>query len=257
MILRNVFTKPEDIKNIHESTEISSIILAELRNNVKEGTSAKDIDDLAYSLCAKYKVKPSFKGVRGAKSDYPSAVCVSINDEVIHSIPYESKIFKKGDIIKIDFGVIYNGFYTDHCVTVGLEPLSKREKQLISTAKLCIDTAIKQAVVGNTIGDISYALQSIAELGNFGYVTSYCGHGIGKGLHESPEVPSWGYPGKGIPLVEGMLLCVENQVAMGSGDVKTDADGWTIRTVDGSKCAMFEHMVLVKRGNPEILTLLD
>lgn len=257
MKYKNVFTDPEDIKAIREAGKISAKILKKLKGSVKEGVSAKDIDDLAAELCKKHDVKAAFKGVPGITYPFPNSVCVSVNDEVLHGVPDESKIFKKGDVVKVDFGIIYKGFYTDHCVTVGIEPLSKELQKLISTAKLCVDTAVKEAIVGNRVGDISYALQSVSELAGFDFVTTYCGHGIGRSLHESPEVSSFGTKGTGPELVDGMVLCIENQITTGSANVVFKEDDWTLKTVDGSIGAMFEHMVIVRKDKPEILTLLD
>ncbi len=257
MKFRNVFTDPNDIKTLREAGKLSAQILKQLRDAVKEGVSAKDIDDLAAKLCKENNVKPAFKGVEGIKYPYPNSMCVCVNDEVLHGIPHPDKIFKKGDVIKLDFGIIYKGFYTDHCVTVSLGPLPQRLEQLINTAKLCVDTAVKEAIVGNTVGDISFALQSVAELSGFEFVTTYCGHGIGKSLHESPEVTSYGRRGSGPQLIDGMVLCVENQITTGSAELRFDSDAWTLKTIDGSIGAMFEHMVIVRKGKPEILTLID
>jgi methionyl aminopeptidase len=257
MRYKNIFTSESDIRDIRKAAEISATILRELRDAVVAEISAADIDELAKKLCQKYKVKPSFLGVKGIKSDFPAAVCISVNDEVLHAIPYRSKVLKNGDIVKVDFGVIYNGFFTDHCVTVGIGSISEQEEKLLHTSKLCIDTAVKHAIVDKRIGDISYTMQSICEMAGLNFVTSYCGHGIGKSLHEAPEVPSWGKFGTGEKLIEGMVLCIENQVTLGTSQLEMDKDGWTLRTKDGSKAAMFEHMVIVRKKQPEILTLLD
>jgi len=257
MKYNNVFTNPEDINKIREATKISSEILKTLRDSVKVGVSAEEINLLAEKECAKFGVVPSFKGVEGPKMPYDKALCICVNDEILHGRPTDSTVFKSGDIVKVDFGIIHKGFYTDHCVTVGLAELTSEESRLINTAKLCIDEAVKEAVVGNYTGDISYVMENISNLGGFNFVTTYCGHGIGKSLHESPEVLSWGDRKTGVKLVEGMLLCIENQITMGSAKLKLQPDGWTLKTVDKSKGAMFEHMVLVGKNSPEILTILD
>jgi methionyl aminopeptidase len=257
MTYENIITTEKDYKTLKKATEISVSILKELRDNVVIDRKASEINALAEELCQKYKVKASFQGVPGPKSPFPSLACVSVNDEILHAIPYKSKVFKNGDVVKIDFGIVHEGFYTDHCVTVGLGELTEVEKKLISTAKLCVDTAVKQAIVGNKVSDISYALQTVTELSGFDYVTTYCGHGIGKKLHTGPEITSYVYSGNSPELVEGMVLCIENQVVIGNADLKMDSDGWTLRTIDGTKGAMFEHMVIVREGQPEILTLLD
>ncbi len=257
MKYNNIFTSTSDISSIREATKISSQILKTLRDSVKGGLTAEDLNALAELECKKYNVLPAFKGVEGTKMPFDKAVCISINDEILHGRPSDVNVIKEGDIVKIDFGIIHNGFYTDHCVTVGVGILSKEEERLINTAKLCIDEAVKEAVVGNYTGDISYVLENIATLGGFNFVTTYCGHGIGKSLHESPEILSWGDRKTGVRLQEGMLLCIENQITMGSAKLKLQPDGWTLKTVDKSKGAMFEHMVLVGKNSPEILTILD
>lgn len=257
MQYKNIITTKEDYKILKEATAISVKILKELRNNVKIGVSAKFIDDLAFQLCQDNGVEPAFNGVEGIITPFWGNICISTNDEILHAIPLEKRIFKSGDIVKLDFGVVYKGYYTDHCVTVGVGELSKVEDALIKTAKLCIDTALKKAIVGNTIGDISNVMQNIAELGGFDYVTTYCGHGIGKSLHLAPEIPSFGEPGEGDKLVDGMVICIENQITIGDSDLKLSQDGWTLKTIDGSKGAMFEHMVIVRSGKPEVLTLID
>jgi len=257
MKYKNVFTKQEDVETIREATLISSKILRVLRDAVKIGLTAEDLNQLAEEECIRYKVTPSFKGVSGPILPFPKAVCVSVNDEVLHGLPKATTKFQSGDIVKVDFGIVHKGFYTDHCVTVGVGGLSSEEIRLINTAELCIDEAVKEAIVGNYTGDISYVLENISNLGGFKFVTSYCGHGIGRSLHESPEVLSWGDRNTGTKLEEGMLLCIENQITLGSSRLKLQTDGWTLKTSDGSKGAMFEHMVLVGKNKPEILTLLD
>ncbi len=254
MKFKNIFTKEEDLTNLRQAASISTKILNELKTNVIEGNNAKEIDNLVDKLCKANNVIPAFKGVPSSYGPFPSAICISVNDEILHAIPKSSTIFKSGDIVKLDFGIIYKGFFTDHCVTVGVGKLTDDEQKLIQTAKLCVDTAVKQAIVGNTVNDISYALQTVAEMANLNYVTSYCGHGIGKSLHESPEVLSYWHPDFDIPLVEGMVLCIENQLTLGKSTLKLDKDKWTLKTVDGSKGAMFEHMIIVRKGSPEILT---
>jgi len=258
MKFQNIIKNKDDYVNLKQATQISVEILKTLRDNIKVNVSAGDINEVAGQLCEDKKVVPSFLGVEGIKTPYKYNLCISINDEILHSIPYKEKIFKNGDIIKVDFGIIHKGFYTDHCITIGLGNLTPREIALINTAKLCVDNAIEQAIVGNHVSDISYSLETVAELGRFDVVTTYCGHGIGKKLHLAPELPSYvHHHGQDYPLLEGMILCIENQITIGKADLKTDSDGWTLKTIDGSKGAMFEHMVIVKNNKPEILTLMD
>lgn len=256
MKYKNIFTKEEEVETIREAGRISAEILNELKSNAVIGKTPKDLHELAIQLCAKNHVEPAFLGVPGPISNFEGAVCISVNDATLHGLPFSNEPFKSGDIIKIDFGIKYKEFLTDHCVTVGLGELSSDEKRLIETAKLCIDTSLKQAVVGNTVGDISNAMQTIADMAGLKYVTSYCGHGIGKELWLEPQITSYGEAGDGPKLEEGMLLCIENQLSLGSAKLKMDDDGWTLRTSDGSKTAMFEHMVLVGKNAPEIITKL-
>ncbi len=257
MKYRNVFTKQEDLEIIREATKISSKILLSLKKEVKVGVSAFDIDQLALKLCRDNNVIPAFKGVEGYYNNFPSNICVSVNEEILHTIPKKERVFKSGDIIKLDFGIIFKGFYTDHCITVSLGEITERESLMVKTARECVENAVKECRVGNTIGDISYALQSTAEENGFNFVKAYCGHGIGKSLHESPEVLTFGNKGEGEELVEGMLLCIENQLVLGSSVLELQGDGWTLKTKDGSKGAMFEHMVLVGRDRVEVLTSFD
>jgi methionyl aminopeptidase len=252
----NIFTSKKDVTDIRKAAGISRNILAKLRDAVQIGNTPVEIDKLADSLCKEYNVLPAFRGVKGPKNNFPAACNVNVNDEALHAIPYSTFPFESGDLVTVDFGIIYNGFFTDHAITVGLGDLTSEEQRLIETAKLCVDTAIKQAVKGNHVGDISHALQSVADMAGFDYIRGYSGHGIGKDIHEAPSVPYHGKKGDGPELKEGMLLCIENQLSLGTGQLILDGDGWTLRTKDGSKTAMFEHMVMIKKGRPEVLTRL-
>ncbi len=255
--MNNVIQNEIEYKLIKEATRISTEILKKIKDATKIGVSAAQLDELAGQLCEEYEVKPSFLGVPGPKGPYQNNICISTNDEILHTIPTEDRVFQSGDIVKLDFGIIYKGFYTDHCVTVGLGELTDDEKRLIETGKLCIESGIKQAIKGNTVGDISNALQTVADLAGFEYVTTYVGHGIGRSLHLSPEIPAYGEKGTGKKLQEGMVLCIENQITLGSSALKLDSDGWTLKTKDGSKGVMFEHMVIVRDGKAEVITRMD
>lgn len=258
MSYKNIIKSKSDYNDIKRASEISVSILKELIHNVKKSVSAAEIDSLAFELCKKNMVEPAFFGVPGVVTDFTNNVCISVNDVILHGVPKKETIFKDGDLIKVDFGVVHRGFYTDHCVTLSVGEITGEEKRLLDTGKLCIDTAVKQAVVGNYVSDISRALESVCELAGFNFVKSYCGHGIGKSLWLEPEVLSYTYEGQEeIPLEEGMCLCIENQVVLGKDTLKLDDDNWSLKTIDGSKGVMFEHMVIVRKNQPEILTLLD
>jgi len=254
MKFNNVFDSKQDQKKILEACQISSEILDRLLSEVKEGNTPFEINKLAGSLCKEKNVKPAFLGVEGVISNFPGNVCLSVNQETLHTIPLKKRKFKYGDIISVDFGIIYEGFYTDHCKTTFVGEVSADEKRLIDTTHLAVETAIKNAVVGKKVGEISNALENVSDLGGFDYVRGYAGHGIGKTLWEDPSIPYHGEPTDGPELQENMLLCVELQLSLGSGKLKLDDDGWTLSTKDGSKSAMFEQMVMVKKDKPLLLT---
>lgn len=254
MEFTNIFTEKKDIDSIIKASEISTDILREVIISVAPGISSNDIDNLALSLCKKNKVSPAFLGVKGVKQPFPSSICVSINHEILHAIPHKNKIIMEGDVVKLDFGIIYQGFYTDHCITIGVGNISEEKQRLINTARLCVETAAKNAIVGNKVGDISFALQTVAELNNYDFVTSYCGHGIGRSLHEPPEIPSWGAKNTGIELQKGMVLCIENQITLGDAELILQEDGWSLESKDKSVGAMFEQMVMVEENAPRYLT---
>lgn len=257
----NTYKDPKDIQIYKDAGKISAEILSELRDNTKIGNTPNELNELTKKLCKKHSVQPAFLGVEGNKDPFPGYICISVNDETLHGIPFSTREFQEGDIIKLDFGIIYKSFYTDHCVTIGLGLLTQDEKKLINTARLCVETAIKRAVVGNKTGDIGYALQSVAELEGFQFVKNYVSHGIGKiehgGLHANPKIPSFGKPDTGFTLEEGLAITIENQLSLGDANLQEDFDGWTLRTKDGSKTAMFEHTLLVGNEEPLVLTKLD
>lgn len=245
---------------LKEACNISVSILKEIRDYTKIGVSPLEINSLAEDLCKKNNCLPAFKSNKGPKGYFPGAICVSVNDETLHTIPFSKESLRDGDIVKLDFGISYKGFFTDHCVTIGLGSLTDVEKRLINTAKMCVDLSLKKAKAGNKIGDISHIMQKLCDLEGFDYVRDYSGHGIGRvidGFWQEPSVPSYGKESTGLTLIEGMVLCIENQVTMGSANLKLENDGWTLKTKDGEKSAMFEHMVLVTKSGPEVLTYLD
>lgn len=257
MRYENIIKNEKDYYEIKKATEISVDILRDLRSAVKEGVSPKDMDDLAGELCAKHKVRPSFLGVPGIKSPFPANLCIMVNDEAVHAIPNSELPFKVGDLIKVDFGIIYNGWNTDHGITLPIGEVDERHLILKSTVDLSVDTAIQNIRAGVRSGDISYVLENISSMSGFGSVRDFGGHGIGKNIHHSPSIPFIGERGEGERLEENMLLCIENWITDGSPDLKLEEDGWTLRTKDGSYSAMMEHMVIVRKENAEVLTLLD
>jgi len=242
--------KPKEEKLIREAADISMRILFELGQSVRKGTKTIDIDNLAGKLCKEYGVKPAFKSVKG----YNYNTCISINDEVLHGIPDQIDVLKFGDLVKIDFGIIYKRFYTDHCWTFAVEEVSKKDMKLLKTSKKATENAIKKAVSGNYTGDLGYEMNRTAKKYGYNTVKEYVGHGIGKNLHEDPEIPSYGDRGIGELLTDGMVICVECQVIDGSGKTVTSSNGWTVKSLEGGKAGMYEYMVIVRDNKPEILT---
>jgi methionyl aminopeptidase len=199
-----------------------------------------DIENKARELCDKYRVKPSFTTVGG----YNYATCISVNDCILHGIPND-RPFKKGDLIKIDFGIIYKGYFTDHCWTWGLGEISKEDEKLMQAGREATENGCKQAITGNKTGDISHALRSTAQ--KYGYTTleEFAAHGIGKSLHDNPEILSYGKPDTGDLLKDGMVICVECQVTK-SNDIYIAENGWDVMSSDGYKGSMYEYMGIVR-----------
>ncbi len=239
-----------EIEQLRTAGKITAQILSQLSELMKPGVSAKEVDDRAWELCRENGVEPTFYGYQG----YEYATCVSVNDEVVHSIPNAEKIFQNGDVVKIDFGARYNGYCADHCRTFGIGSLSAEKQRLLEVGKSATFRAVEKAVAGNTIGDVSWEMQRTAQEAGFDVVKMYVGHGIGKKMHEPPEIPAFGKPGTGEVLQENMVICVECQVVEGSDQVVHDEDGWTARTKDGGWAVMFEQMIRVTSGAPEVLT---
>lgn len=252
----NQYAKTQlELEQIRAACKISQEILQQLVGLVGVGRAAGEIDELANKLCEQYQVKPAFKNYapRGLPP-FPYAASVCLNDEVVHGFSTKEKIMQTGDIVTLDFGIVYQGWYTDHCVSVGVGELAAEDMRLLQTAKLAVSSAIPQAVAGKRTGDIGNAMEQVALLAGYDVIKHYIGHGIGRSLHEAPEVPAYGYPDQGAKLEPGMILCLEAQVVSGTDEITTDSDQWTVRTADGKKCAWFEYMVLVGEKSAEVLT---
>jgi len=244
-----------DYNSAKRAGKIATEILWELRELLEPGIKGDEINFKAGELCAKKGVKSSFLGVKGAKSNFPGNLCLSINNMVLHGIPSAQQIIKEGDLVKLDFGIIDNGCYTDQCVTVGVGKVAPQDEKLLEVGRKAVLNAALKAKMGEHVGTLGYTMQGISELGGFSVVKEYVGHGIGNYLHLPPEVPAWGDPGKGAVLKEGMVICVEAQVLGSESDeVYTAKDGWSIFTVDGANSVMFEYMVYVGKDEARILT---
>jgi methionyl aminopeptidase len=228
-------------------------ILRELHDSVKPGMSAKKLDEKAQALCKKFDVEAAFHGVQGITAPFPGYSCISVNEQVLHTIP-GNRVFEEGDLVKIDFGIVKDGYYTDHCVTVGVKSLSPENEHLLRVGKLAVESAALKAALNTRVGILGDTMQSIVELAGYNVLKDYVGHGIGKSLHLPPEIPAYGHPKSGALIREGEVLCVEAQVVAGEDEVMTLDDDWTIVTVDGSNSVMFEYMVLIENGEGVILT---
>ncbi|KUK79226.1 MAG: Methionine aminopeptidase [Microgenomates bacterium 39_7] len=243
----------QQLQQYKEVAKISTGILFQLHQAIKAGVTPLEIDRLADELCLKNQVVPCFKGVGVKGNEYRHATCISVNDVVVHGIP-DGRPFQSGDVIKVDFGIKKDGLLTDHCFTVGLAPLSQEDERLIKVTKEAIENATKLAVVGKKVGDIGFAIESRVMQDGFSVAKEFIGHGIGHTMHDEPQVPAYGRKNAGDSLHEGSVLCIEAQILAGEDDLTQDNDGWTIRTRDGSKAAMFEYMVMVGKKKPVILT---
>jgi methionyl aminopeptidase len=239
-----------EIEILRKANTIVMEILLSFKERVRPGVSTFEFEELALELCEKKGVKPAFKGYRG----YPYAVCVSVNEVIVHGMPKKEKILKEGDIVSFDFGVIYEGYVGDAALTVGVGEISEKAKKLLKVTEEALYKGIEKAHFGNRIGDISYAIQKHVESNGFNVIREFVGHGVGRQLHEPPEVPNFGKPGKGPKIEIGMVLAIEPMVSAGSPEVEILEDGWTAVTKDRSLAAHFEHSVAITPQGPEILS---
>jgi len=211
----------------------------------------EELDRIAAEEVTRLGAKPSFKGYRG----YPASLCVSVNDEIVHGIPGK-RVLEEGDIVSLDFGAIYDGFHADAAVTVGIGEISPEAAKLMATTEGSLKAGIAAACSGARLGDVSAAIQRYAEAGGYSVVREYTGHGIGREMHEEPQVPNFGLPGQGPLLKKGMTLALEPMLNIGDWRTKVGDNQWTVSTGDGSLSAHFEHTIAITDGEPEVLTTL-
>jgi methionyl aminopeptidase len=240
----------KEIEIMKGASKIVAEILLELRERIREGATTADVDKIAEELTLKKKAKPAFKGYRG----FPASLCISVNDQVVHGIPSSKRVLKNGDIVGLDFGVIYDGYYGDSAVTVSIGQIPPEVDRLVKVTEQSLYKAIEQAVPGNFISDVSAAVQKVAEANNYGIVREFCGHGIGRSLHEDPPVLNYVQNGKGPKIKAGLVLAIEPMINLGTDKVRVLEDGWTVVTADGKPSAHFEHTIAVTPNGPEILT---
>jgi methionyl aminopeptidase len=245
-----IYKTPQEIAAMRTSNQIVARILGELKALVRPGVKTRDLDAFAENRTREMGATPAFKGYRG----YPASLCTSVNEEIIHGIP-SSRVLKHGDIIGLDFGVLFEGFYGDAAVTVPVGEISPQTQRLIAVAETAFFKGIAQMKMGNRISDISHAIQVYVESKGFSVIRSFVGHGIGYSLHEEPQVPNFGPPGRGPKIKEGLTLAIEPMIAMGNWEEEVLGDGWTAVTKDKSLSAHFEHTVAMTAGGVEILSL--
>ncbi len=251
----NKYTKtPEEIKIILEGGKILRDILHQAGELAKPGVSTFEINEFAEKQMIKAGGRPSFIGYGSKHNPFRHGLCTSINDAVVHGVPSKEDILEEGDIVGLDIGMEYKKLFTDTAITVPVGKISRLAQSLINVTKQSLDEAIKQVKPGNRIGDIGYAIQSTVETAGFTVVRDLVGHGVGYAVHEDPAVPGYGKPGKGIELVENMVLAIEPMVCQLKPKIFFDVDGWTIRTHDGGLAAHFEHTIAVTKTGVKILT---
>jgi len=241
---------PDEILVMQEANQIVAEALSFLEKIVEPGITTWELDRVSEDLCLKRKALPAFKGYRG----FPASLCVSINEEVVHGIPSRKRKLKKGDILSVDFGVKFKGYFGDSAITIPVGKVDSEKKKLIEVTEESLNRAISQVQIGNRISDISSAVQSFVEKNGFSVVRQFVGHGIGTSLHESPEIPNFVQDEPTPRIIEGLVLAIEPMVNIGTFAVKILRDGWTVVTVDKKASAHFEHSVAVTQNGPLILS---
>lgn len=244
-----VLKAPWEIERMRRSNAIVAEILQTLREIIKPGITTLELNELAEELCFKKGVRPAFKGYMG----YPFSLCASINEAVVHGLPSKRRL-KQGDIVSLDFGVICDGYYGDAAITVPVGRVSKIASELLLVTEQALYKGISQARPKRHLSDISFAIQQYAESYGFSVIRQFVGHGIGRSLHEDPQVPNFGPPGRGVKLKPGMVIAIEPMIAEGTYEVEVLPDGWTAVTRDRKLAAHFEHTVAITENGPEILS---
>ena len=239
----------EEIEILRENNILVSRTLAEVGRHIREGVTTREINRIAETFIRDNGAEPAFLGYQG----YPASICISINEQVVHGIPGD-RVIKEGDIVSVDVGTFLKGFVGDSAYTFAVGEVSREARQLLEVTKEALYKGTAQAKVGNRVGDISAAVQEYAESFGYGVVRELVGHGVGRKMHESPEVPNFGAQGRGPLLKEGMVICIEPMINMGTKAVVFERDGWTVRTKDNKPSAHFEFAVAIRRDGADILT---
>ena len=240
-----------EIEVMAEGGRILGATVSHLRAQARAGMSTLELDEMAETFIRSHEgATPAFKGLYG----FPGSVCASINQEIVHGIPSKKRVLRDGDLLSLDIGVGYKGFFTDSATTVAIGEVDATSKKLLDVTERALDAGIAAAVVGNHIGDIGAAVQAVAEGAGFSVVRDLVGHGIGTEFHEEPQVPNYGKPKRGIKLMPGLTLAIEPMVSVGTPKTRTMPDRWTVVTADGSRAAHFEHTIAITDNGPRVLT---
>ena len=245
-----ILKKPEQILLMKEAGRITGEALLVARDAIRPGISTKELDQLIYNHITRSGAKPSFLGYHG----FPGSACISVNNQIIHGIPSRKVILQEGDIVKVDVGALYRGYHGDSAKTFAVGRVSEAAQRLIDVTRESFYQGVAFARAGNRLGDIGHAVQAYAEGHGYGVVRKYIGHGVGTHLHEEPDVPNYGTPGRGCRLYPGMTIAIEPMVNEGTADVKEMPDGWTVVTADGGLSAHYEHTVAITNDGPILLT---
>jgi len=246
------FKTDEEVGLLRESNLLVSRTLAEIARYIKPGVTTLYLDTVAENFIRDHSAVPAFKGYGG----FPKTLCTSVNEEIVHGIPSDY-VLKEGDIISIDCGVILNGWYGDSAYTFAVGEIREDVKRLLDYTRASLEEGVKSAIAGNRVGDISAAVQAKAESGGFSVVRELVGHGIGRKLHEPPEVPNYGKKGSGAKMEKGLVICIEPMINLGVKETIQMKDGWTIKTADGKPSAHFEYAVAVNKGKADVLTTFE
>lgn len=246
-----ILKSPREITQMRGAGRVVAAVLEEVGKKVRPGITTAELDDIAVSEVKKRGVEASFKGYRG----FPASICTSVNEEVVHGIP-GSRVLQEGEIISLDFGALMNGFHGDAAVTVGVGKISTEAQKIIDATRGALQAGIAAARIGARLGDVSAAIQSYAEARGFSVVREYVGHGIGRELHEDPQVPNFGVTGEGPVLQKGMTMALEPMLNAGGWRTRVAEDKWTVVTADGRLSAHFEHTIVIDENGPGILTKL-
>ena len=242
----------EEVGLLKESNMLVSQTLAEIASKIRPGITTLYLDKIAESFIRDNGAKPAFKGYGG----FPNTLCTSVNDEVVHGIP-SNYVLKEGDIVSVDCGVILNGWYGDSAYTFPVGEINEDVRRLLNYTRAALEEGVKEALAGNRVGDISFAVQTKAESGGYSVVRELVGHGLGRKLHEPPEVANWGKQGTGPKMEKGLVICIEPMINFGKKETMQMRDGWTIKTADGKPSAHFEYAVAVNKGKADVLTTFE